>query len=125
MTRASALRYQKEILDFYLSHFVFPGEAKEFPRKLSSSAWDMMPEYDCKPTGSSWTHGATQFWNSVDGSFCLAKRIPLLRYQKEILDFYLSHFVFPGEAKEFPRKLSSSANGQFLDARRDPVLELR
>jgi hypothetical protein len=35
------LRYQKEILDFYLSHFVFPREAKEFPRKLSSSAWDI------------------------------------------------------------------------------------
>ncbi|CAG8327264.1 unnamed protein product [Penicillium nalgiovense] len=35
------LRYQKEILDFYLSHFVFSREAKEFPRKLSSSAWDI------------------------------------------------------------------------------------
>ncbi|KAJ5680695.1 hypothetical protein N7536_011834 [Penicillium majusculum] len=35
------LRYQKEILDFYLSHFVFSREAREFPRKLSSSAWDI------------------------------------------------------------------------------------
>ncbi|KGO72346.1 Protein of unknown function DUF3645 [Penicillium expansum] len=35
------LRYQKAILDFYLSHFVFSREAKEFPRKLSSSAWDI------------------------------------------------------------------------------------
>lgn len=35
------LRYQKEILDFYQSHFVFSREAKEFPRKLSSSAWDI------------------------------------------------------------------------------------
>lgn len=35
------LRYQKEVLDFYLSHFVFSREAKEFPRKLSSSAWDI------------------------------------------------------------------------------------
>ncbi|KAF9252833.1 hypothetical protein LCP9604111_359 [Penicillium roqueforti] len=35
------LRYQKEIVDFYLSRFVFSREAKEFPRKLSSSAWDI------------------------------------------------------------------------------------
>ncbi|KAJ5124142.1 uncharacterized protein N7515_007967 [Penicillium bovifimosum] len=35
------LRYQKEILDFYLSRVVFSREAKEFPRKLSSSAWDI------------------------------------------------------------------------------------
>ncbi|CAI7605762.1 unnamed protein product [Penicillium glandicola] len=44
------LRYQKEILDFYLSRFVFSREAKEFPRKLSSSAWDIPARPDLKLT---------------------------------------------------------------------------
>ncbi|KAJ5595016.1 uncharacterized protein N7459_001224 [Penicillium hispanicum] len=35
------LQYQKPVIDFYLSHLVFPREAKEFPRKLSTSAWDI------------------------------------------------------------------------------------
>ena len=35
------LRHQKNVIDFYLSRLVFPREAKEFPRKLSMSAWDI------------------------------------------------------------------------------------
>ncbi|PYI28973.1 hypothetical protein BP00DRAFT_438002 [Aspergillus indologenus CBS 114.80] len=35
------VQYQKAILDFYLSRVVFPKEAKEFPFKLSTSAWDL------------------------------------------------------------------------------------
>ncbi|EEP78506.1 predicted protein [Uncinocarpus reesii 1704] len=35
------LRYQKGIIDFYLSNVVFPREAKQFPMKLSTSAWDI------------------------------------------------------------------------------------
>ncbi|KAF9882671.1 hypothetical protein FE257_005656 [Aspergillus nanangensis] len=35
------LQYQKGIIDFYLSRVVFPKEAKEFPHKLSTSAWDL------------------------------------------------------------------------------------
>jgi hypothetical protein len=35
------LQFQKPIIDFYLSRVVFPKEAKEFPHKLSTSAWDL------------------------------------------------------------------------------------
>jgi hypothetical protein len=35
------LQYQKGLIDFYLSRVVFPKEAKEFPHKLCSSAWDI------------------------------------------------------------------------------------
>ncbi|PGH16509.1 hypothetical protein AJ80_05194 [Polytolypa hystricis UAMH7299] len=35
------LRYQKALIDFYLSRVVFPREAKQFPRKLSTTSWDI------------------------------------------------------------------------------------
>ncbi|GIJ92739.1 hypothetical protein Asppvi_002017 [Aspergillus pseudoviridinutans] len=35
------LQFQKHMIDFYLSRVVFPKEAKEFPHKLSTSAWDL------------------------------------------------------------------------------------
>jgi len=31
----------KAVIDFFLAQFVFPKEAKEFPHKLSCSAWDL------------------------------------------------------------------------------------
>ncbi|KAL4912000.1 hypothetical protein BDW62DRAFT_195700 [Aspergillus aurantiobrunneus] len=34
---------------------------------------------------------------------------PHMRYQKGIIDYFLSRVVFPKEAKEFPFKLSTSA----------------
>ncbi|PPJ57158.1 hypothetical protein CBER1_08454 [Cercospora berteroae] len=35
------LRSGKSVIDYFLSHVVFPKEMKEFPKKLSSSGWDM------------------------------------------------------------------------------------
>ncbi|KAJ5105691.1 hypothetical protein NUU61_003038 [Penicillium alfredii] len=35
------LRFQREVINFYLSQSVFPKAAKEFPRKLTTSAWDI------------------------------------------------------------------------------------
>ncbi|KAL5335284.1 hypothetical protein BJX70DRAFT_390763 [Aspergillus crustosus] len=35
------IRYQKGIINFFLSRVVFPREAKEFPYKLSTTAWDI------------------------------------------------------------------------------------
>jgi hypothetical protein len=35
------LRYNMSIIDYFLNHFVFPHEAKQFPHKLVSSAWDL------------------------------------------------------------------------------------
>lgn len=35
------LRYQKGLVDYYLSRVVFPREAKQFSRKLTTSSWDI------------------------------------------------------------------------------------
>ncbi|KAF9235916.1 hypothetical protein BU15DRAFT_64461 [Melanogaster broomeanus] len=42
----------KAVIDFYLSHVVFPKEAKEFPRKLSCSSWDLAEEKKLVTTGT-------------------------------------------------------------------------
>jgi hypothetical protein len=36
-----SLRRCKAVIDFYLSHTVFPREAKEFPWKLTTNSWDL------------------------------------------------------------------------------------
>jgi len=36
-----SLRYSKGVVDYFLSHIVFPKEMKEFPHKLSASGWDI------------------------------------------------------------------------------------
>ncbi|CAF1052665.1 unnamed protein product [Rotaria sp. Silwood1] len=35
------LRYNMLVINYFLNHFVFPREAKQFPHKLVSSAWDL------------------------------------------------------------------------------------
>ncbi|PIA82927.1 hypothetical protein CB0940_12275 [Cercospora beticola] len=36
-----ALRFAKNVIDYFLAHIVFPKEMKEFPLKLSASGWDL------------------------------------------------------------------------------------
>lgn len=62
------LEYQKGIIDFYLSHVVFPREAKEFPRKLSTSAWDLPSRPSLPPT--------TGFSGTNDNRSLLPRSIP-------------------------------------------------
>ena len=38
------LRQQKTVVDYYLNNFVFPKKAKEFPKKLPASGWDLPSE---------------------------------------------------------------------------------
>ena len=35
------LRYAKSVIDYFLSHLVFPKEMKDFPHKLTASGWDL------------------------------------------------------------------------------------
>ncbi|CAF3592606.1 unnamed protein product [Rotaria sp. Silwood1] len=35
------LRYNMLVINYFLNHFIFPQEAKQFPHKLVSSAWDL------------------------------------------------------------------------------------
>ncbi|KAI0289428.1 hypothetical protein B0F90DRAFT_1793926, partial [Multifurca ochricompacta] len=43
-------------VDFYLSQVVFPRAAKEFPSKLSTSAWDLVEDKTNLTTGFSGTN---------------------------------------------------------------------
>ena len=35
------LRYNMLVINYFLNHFIFPREAKQFPHKLVASAWDL------------------------------------------------------------------------------------
>ncbi|KAF9064985.1 hypothetical protein BDP27DRAFT_1332732 [Rhodocollybia butyracea] len=49
-------RRTKNVVDFYLSAVVFPKAAKEFPYKLSTSAWDLVENSERVKTGFSGTN---------------------------------------------------------------------
>jgi len=50
-----ALRHGKSVIDYFVSHLVFPKEMKEFPHKLSASGWDIGKARDRLTTGFSGT----------------------------------------------------------------------
>ncbi|OAR02436.1 hypothetical protein LLEC1_04029 [Akanthomyces lecanii] len=50
------LRHAKSVIDYFLSHLVFPKEMKEFSHKLSSSGWDLGAQKDRATTGFSGTN---------------------------------------------------------------------
>ncbi|KAJ7708796.1 hypothetical protein B0H17DRAFT_365601 [Mycena rosella] len=50
------LRYNKAVIDFYLSESVFPKEAREFPYKLTTNAWDLARTKTRLVTGFSGTN---------------------------------------------------------------------
>ena len=43
--------YNQAAINFYLSHFVFPKEAKEYPQKLVASSWDLAEKRELLITG--------------------------------------------------------------------------
>lgn len=49
-------RYNKSVIDFYLSGVVFPKEAKEYTHKLSTSGWDIAEKKGHPTTGFSGTN---------------------------------------------------------------------
>lgn len=59
-----AFRYNKNTIDYYLSHVVFPKEGKEFSQKLSTSAWDI-------PSQPGSQHITTGFSGTNDNRFVL------------------------------------------------------
>ncbi|KAJ5088725.1 hypothetical protein N7456_012341 [Penicillium angulare] len=81
------LRYQKDVLDFYLTNFVFAKGAKEFPRKLSTSAWDLPSRSSLRPT--------TGFSGTNDNRFLLPRNIQQkdLRHLHHTNALVLSHLL--------------------------------
>ncbi|KAF3931480.1 hypothetical protein ABW19_dt0204428 [Dactylella cylindrospora] len=49
-------RYNKRLIDFYLSELIFPRDAKGFPYKLSTSGWDLAKQKRHNTTGFSGTN---------------------------------------------------------------------
>ncbi|KAB8213131.1 hypothetical protein BDV33DRAFT_210500 [Aspergillus novoparasiticus] len=62
------LHYQKSLVDFYLSRVVFPKEAKKFPHRLCTSAWDL-PSKPNQPL-------TTGFSGTNDNRFLLPQSAP-------------------------------------------------
>jgi hypothetical protein len=50
------LRHGKAVVDYFLSHLVFPKEMREFPHKLSASGWDIGERKTHPTTGFSGTN---------------------------------------------------------------------
>ncbi|KAJ7221940.1 hypothetical protein C8J57DRAFT_1593700 [Mycena rebaudengoi] len=50
------LRYNKSVIDFFLSECVFPKEAREFQHKLTTNAWDLARKTARLKTGFSGTN---------------------------------------------------------------------
>ncbi|KAL2825471.1 hypothetical protein BDW59DRAFT_161697 [Aspergillus cavernicola] len=104
------LQYQKGIIDFFLSRVVFPREAKEFPFKLSTSAWDIPSKLGLPLT--------TGFSGTNDNRYLLPMSMP----QRDLP--YLLHtnaMVLSQLLREENKKcvLAEDANGHQL-----PVTEL-
>ena len=55
------LKMHKPVIDHWLSHFLFPKEAKEFKNRLSTSAWDLSSLNTNLTTGFSGTNDSSQY----------------------------------------------------------------
>ena len=82
-----ALRYSKNMVDFFMSKVVFPKEGKEFDEKLSTSGWDIVTKRGL--------HLTTGFSGTNDNRFVLPlsisqRDLPELQHTSgKVLDYVL------------------------------------
>lgn len=82
-----ALRYSKNMADFFMSNVVFPKEGKEFDEKLSTSGWDLVTKKKL--------HLTTGFSGTNDNRFLLPltisqRDLPELQHTSgKVLDYVL------------------------------------
>lgn len=90
-------RYNKAVIDFYLSSVVFPLEAKEFEHKLSSSGWDLAEKK---------THPTTGFSGTNDNKYLLPISITQqdTEQQRNTNASVLSYLLQPGANDYVPVK---------------------
>lgn len=69
------LRQGKAVVDYFLSHLVFPKEMREFPHKLSASGWDI---------GERKTHPTTGFSGTNDSRVTLPLSVKQLDLPDQI-----------------------------------------
>lgn len=99
------LRYSKAVIDYYLQHFVFPKEMKEFPHKISASGWDL---------GAIKTHPTTGFSGTNDTLHLLPLAVNHLDLpsQSHINALVLAYLLQDETSVDI---LSPHGNGTFAD----------
>ncbi|KAK6529493.1 hypothetical protein TWF281_008666 [Arthrobotrys megalospora] len=68
-------KYNKYVIDFFLSELIFPREAKGFPHKLSTSGWDIAQRK---------THNTTGFSGTNDNRYLLPTSIKQLDLPQQL-----------------------------------------
>lgn len=98
-------RFAKSVVDYFLSHIVFPKEMREFPKKLTASGWDL---------GEVKRHPTTGFSGTVDlkRTLPLAMNFQELPSQEHTNALVLEHLLHP---KNFvaplpPRRAASDSD---------------
>ncbi|KAI5839418.1 hypothetical protein DFP73DRAFT_211814 [Morchella snyderi] len=104
-------RYNKAVVDFYLSSVVFPKHAKEFPSKLSSSGWDIGAEKKHPTTGFSGTNDNRDL---LPLSVSQYERPEQLNTNAKVLNYLLQH--------ENDYVCAETKNGERMDT--DELLEM-
>ncbi|KAG8928196.1 hypothetical protein FRC02_007250 [Tulasnella sp. 418] len=106
-------RYNQAVIDFFLSCFVFPREAKEFPKKMSTSAWDLAERKGHVTTGFSGTNdGRYLLPTSIDQEDPLAQSSTNAKVLTYLLqpenDFYqrIHQYSQQGSEESFLRHLN-------------------
>src|ERR1700683_1459603 len=106
-TLVPLFKQNRSMIDFYLSDFVFPKAAKEFPNKLPTSGWDL---------GEARTNRTTGFSGTNDNRYLL----PLSIQQVDLVDqggtnaLVLMHLLHPANGHYM---CASNANHEPLPGR--------
>lgn len=116
------LRYAKNVIDYFLTHLVFPKEMREFPHKLSASGWDI---------GQFKTHPTSGFSGTNDSRMTLPLSVAHLdlEEQKHTNALVLEHLLQPENSVmniPVPVKDRTSTTESFLDmiAKMDPPAQV-
>jgi hypothetical protein len=131
--------HNKAVIDFFLAQIVFPKEAKEFPHKLSCSAWDLVERKSSRlpTTGFSGTNDFRYLLPTTIAQHALvhqrgtnARVLTYLLQQEH--DHYDSHAVGEGArellgviAKQSPEiRVLLDVGAQVLDLQNDEVAKM-
>ncbi|KAJ2973916.1 hypothetical protein NQ176_g6330 [Zarea fungicola] len=93
------IRHAKRVVDYFLSHLVFPKEMKEFSHKLSASGWDF---------GHQKRHATTGFSGTNDSRYVLPLDVAQLdlEAQRHTNALVLEHLLRPENKVQLLRPIS-------------------
>jgi hypothetical protein len=103
------LRFAKSVIDYFLTHIVFPKEMKEFPHKLTASGWDL---------GQTKIQPTTGFSGTLDSRNTLPLGVQYLDLsdQKHTNALVLEHLLQPENSVALmpPREKASGSDAELL-----------